>query len=193
MCVSFTSVAAMAAPPVLPVTGPAKPVPGWTDYCRRNPNACSSDIVPDQILTYDAGLLGLLERVDRQVNHGIEQITDRVHWGVEDRWDLPTDGKGDCEDLAILKRKLLMDAGLPRSALPLLIGWTPDDEGHTVLLVRTDRGDLVLDDRNDDILSWCETPYRFVERQSNTSESEWVSVFGEKKPADCRIERTKRP
>jgi hypothetical protein len=39
------------------------------------------------------------------------------HWGVIEQWDYPADGKGDCEDYALFKRKILVDEGFPRQAL----------------------------------------------------------------------------
>ena len=41
-------------------------------------------------------------------------MTDMDHWGVVERWNYPDDGYGDCEDYALEKRKLLMQAGWPR-------------------------------------------------------------------------------
>jgi predicted transglutaminase-like cysteine proteinase len=51
----------------------------------------------------------------------IRPLTDQEHWGIEDRWDYPDDGYGDCEDYQLLKRKLLASAGLSgeRCAWPL--------------------------------------------------------------------------
>src|SRR4051812_13095261 len=73
-------------------------------------------------------------------------MTDSDHWGVEDRWELPTDGHGDCEDYQLLKRKLLAEAGLPRRALRMTV--VVDDatgQGHAVLTVRTSGDDLILE------------------------------------------------
>ncbi len=39
-------------------------------------------------------------------------------------------------------------------------------EGHAVLMVRTDKGDYILDNQNKNILLWSKTRYRFVKRQS---------------------------
>jgi predicted transglutaminase-like cysteine proteinase len=32
------------------------------------------------------------------VNSTIKPGSDMAHWGLEDRWDYPDDGFGDCED-----------------------------------------------------------------------------------------------
>jgi predicted transglutaminase-like cysteine proteinase len=34
-----------------------------------------------------------------------QTVSDMEHWGVIDQWDYPSDGKGDCEDFALFKRR----------------------------------------------------------------------------------------
>jgi len=46
-------------------------------------------------------------------------VTDLENWGVVERWSHPDDGYGDCEDYALLKRRMLIEAGWPREALLL--------------------------------------------------------------------------
>ena len=48
---------------------------------------------------------------------------------------------GDCEDFALTKRRELIKAGLPSSALLMAVATTPSGEGHAVLVVRTDKAD----------------------------------------------------
>jgi predicted transglutaminase-like cysteine proteinase len=47
-------------------------------------------------------------------------------------------------------------------------------EGHAVLTVRTDKGELVLDNLNERILLWSETPYGYYKRQSQADPNVWV-------------------
>jgi predicted transglutaminase-like cysteine proteinase len=42
--------------------------------------------------------------------------------------------------------------------------------------VRTDSGDLILDNMRDDIVAWDQTGYRFVKRQSALNHNDWVSI-----------------
>jgi predicted transglutaminase-like cysteine proteinase len=42
--------------------------------------------------------------------------------------------------------------------------------------VRTDRGDLVLDNLAADIRIWSETPYLFLKRQSDRNTGRWVEI-----------------
>ena len=51
------------------------------------------------------------------------------HYGIADYWTLPTDGKGDCEDYALLKRHELIRLGWPSSALLMTI--VKDEKGRS--------------------------------------------------------------
>ena len=62
-----------------------------------------------------------LLRVNKWVNETVKPITDMDHWGVVEKWSLPTDGYGDCEDYVLMKRKMLIDAGWPREALLITV------------------------------------------------------------------------
>ena len=169
----------------LRVVGRATAVAEWIDFCRRYPRQCDAERHADRSIALDASTIALLEWVNRSVNNSVDQMDDDVHWGVDDRWDLPTDGRGDCEDFVLEKRRRLIEAGLPRSALAVTIVWTEANTGHAVLLVRTDRGDYVLDHLTTEVKPWCSTPYRYVKRQSGTDENEWVSLFSENRPVEC--------
>jgi predicted transglutaminase-like cysteine proteinase len=49
-------------------------------------------------------------------------------------------------------------------------------DGHAVLTVKTDRGELILDNQTNHILYWSDTGYRFVKRQSQSDPNVWVSL-----------------
>lgn len=176
------TVAAAAAPPALPrataaAVGGRTSVPyGWVDFCNRYAADC--DVQPLDPVDVDLTPAALrdLERVDRQVNAAVTPETDMDHWGVVDRWDYPTDGKGDCEDYALLKRKLLIHAGYPRQALLMTVVKDLEGEGHAILTVKTSRGDFVLDNLTDKVLAWSETGYKFIKRQSQADPNLWQSI-----------------
>ena len=159
----------------LPV-GEARPVWGWVDYCRRNPTECDGARTQAREIRLDARTWQTLVEVNRSVNSAIDPITDEEHWGVADRWDIPTDGKGDCEDYVLLKRKVLTERGFPRSSLLVTVVIDTKGAGHAVLTVKTDHGDFVLDNMRDDILAWVKTGYRFVKRQSQEEQNRWVAL-----------------
>ncbi len=156
--------------------GEARPVWGWVDFCRNYPRECQGPRLPARDVRLDAGVWATLWEVNRSVNAAIEPMTDMDHWGVPDRWDLAADGKGDCEDYVLVKRKMLIDRGFPRQSLLVTVVVDTRGDGHAVLTVRTDHGDFVLDNMRDDILAWVRTGYRFVKRQSQEDPNRWVAL-----------------
>jgi predicted transglutaminase-like cysteine proteinase len=108
-------------------------------------------------------------------------MSDREHWGVEDRWDYPEDGYGDCEDYQLLKRRLLVQAGLSRRAMRMTVVVDEDNAGHAVLTVRTDLGDLILDNKRQVILSQRETAFEFIKREGSDGLA-WVALGGRVSP-----------
>src|SRR4051794_6498331 len=81
-----------------------------------------------------------LQQVNRHVNSTIVEVSDMEQYGREDVWTLPTSGKGDCEDFALLKRKMLIERGWPASALSVTVGATAQGVAHAVLTVSTVQG-----------------------------------------------------
>jgi|SRR5450631_4375933 predicted transglutaminase-like cysteine proteinase len=160
--------------------GEATRVPyGWLDFCGRRPNECNVRRLPATDLKLTDRIWQTLDRINRDVNAAIEPVTNLEHWGtIIDHWDYPVDGKGDCKIYALYKRKLLMAAGIPRQALLMTIVRESNGEGHTILTVKTDHGDFILDNMVNNIRSWDETGYLFVKRQSQQDPNIWVSVGG---------------
>ncbi|HMK90498.1 MAG TPA: transglutaminase-like cysteine peptidase [Methylocystis sp.] len=165
------SLAAFAA------TGAETTVPyGWVDFCARYEGECPDDMRAAQPVELTPQVMRRIRSVNAQVNHAIEPVSDMDHWGVIDQWDYPSDGKGDCEDFALLKRRMLMKAGFPRQALLMTVVKEKNGDGHALLMVRTTGGDLVLDNLADDVKLWRDAPYRFVKRQSEANPNIWVSI-----------------
>jgi len=155
---------------------------GWVEFCAENAADCKGgstqarDIVMTQTAWKD------LTRVNHWVNENVKPMTDMEHWGVVEKWSYPTDGYGDCEDYVLMKRKMLIDAGWPREALLVTVVRDRKGEGHAVLTVKSDKGEFVLDNQNEDVVAWTDTGYRFVKRQSQTDPNVWVSL-GDNRPA----------
>ncbi|HZS63912.1 MAG TPA: transglutaminase-like cysteine peptidase [Xanthobacteraceae bacterium] len=186
-CASLLAVAALAWPaaagaagaqkPIFISVGPdARPPIGWLQFCDDHPADCrgANGGVRDVVLTSAAW--HDLVRVNQWVNSNVKPITDLDHWGVAERWDYPDDGYGDCEDYVLLKRKMLLKAGWPRSALLVTVVRDQHGAGHAVLTVETDKGEFVLDNQNEKIVLWSESGYRFVKRQSQANQNVWVTL-----------------
>ncbi|HEY0353153.1 MAG TPA: transglutaminase-like cysteine peptidase, partial [Enterovirga sp.] len=128
-----------ASAPALKV-GEARPLAAWTEFCHRLPAECTVDAAEPAEVALTAKVWQTITLTNRRVNGAIKPVTDQDHWGVADRWDLAEDGYGDCEDYQLLKRKLLVEAGFPRRAMRMTVVIDEKNEGHAVLMVRTDRG-----------------------------------------------------
>jgi predicted transglutaminase-like cysteine proteinase len=155
---------------------------GWTEFCSDNPSDCRTASAQPRDIVMSQNAWKDLVRVNRWVNETVKPLTDMDHWGVVEKWSYPTDGYGDCEDYVLMKRKMLIDAGWPREALLITVVRDKKGDGHAVLTVKSDKGEFILDNQNEDILPWTETGYRFVKRQSQADQNVWVSL-GDTRPA----------
>ncbi|MDQ0468843.1 transglutaminase-like cysteine peptidase [Labrys wisconsinensis] len=175
-------VPADASPSSFARTGGAVKAPvGWTSFCAAQPEECRAGDGRALQVRMDAAAWRQLRQVDRLANHQIEGVADDEHYGIYKMgiinwWTYPDDGKGNCNDYVLLKRKLLVEAGWPKSALLLTVVLDHENKGHLVLTVRTDAGDLILDNMVDDILAWDETGYTFVKRQSAEDPNVWLEM-----------------
>ncbi|WP_375410853.1 transglutaminase-like cysteine peptidase [uncultured Methylobacterium sp.] len=173
--------AALPEATIIEEGGAAKPVAAWTVLCARLPDECGVDLSQPTLIALNPAVWRTLTSVNRRVNARIKPITDIAHWGVVDRWDYPDDGFGDCEDFQLLKRRMLVERGLPRRALRMTVVIDDIGEGHAVLMVRTNRGDLILDNKTNAILSGTRTGYTFVKREGQDGMA-WVSLNGVTSP-----------
>ncbi|MNL79260.1 hypothetical protein D3C87_2058250 [compost metagenome] len=83
---------------------------------------------------------------------------------------------GDCEDFALTKRDKLIALGWPARALRVAVAKTSWGEGHAVLVVKTDRGDLVLDNRTNVIKDWRSAGLHWTMIQSAESPKVWHAL-----------------
>ena len=162
-------------------TGEARPLLAWIEFCRREARECAVDQAEPSAIVLTPRIWQTIVSVNRKVNVEIEAVTDQDHWAVADRWDLAEDGSGDCEDFQLLKRKLLAEAGLPRRAMRITVVIDEKREGHAVLMIRTDRGDFILDNKTNAVLPWHDTGYIYVKREGQDGPT-WVSLGGATSP-----------
>ncbi|AHB49009.1 transglutaminase [Hyphomicrobium nitrativorans NL23] len=161
--------------PFMRVYGPAQPPYGFVRFCERNPDACRARHIEDIRFQPTPERLSELDEVNRWVNHAIAPATDMEIYGVSEFWTFPVD-RGDCEDYALLKQKILIQRGWPKSSLLLTVVRDEKGEGHAVLTARTSQGDFVLDNKIDDVRLWNASGYYFLMRQSYLDPRVWVSL-----------------
>jgi predicted transglutaminase-like cysteine proteinase len=90
--------------------------------------------------------------INRAVDLAIGPKSDEAQWGVADHWSAPFEtirsGRGDCEDYAIVKYAVLLEAGIPSDDMKIVIVKNAfPNEDHAVLAVRVDGEWLILDNR----------------------------------------------
>jgi predicted transglutaminase-like cysteine proteinase len=159
----------------------AKPILGWIKFCQQFAAECAVDLAEPAVVELDSGTWNTIVAINRRVNAKIKPITDKDHWNLVDRWEFPDDGMGDCEDYQLLKRRMLVERGLPRRAMRMTVVIDELGEGHAVLMIRTTRGDYILDNKTSAVLPWNQTGYVFVKRESQDGIA-WVSLSGQSSP-----------
>jgi len=166
-------VAGLSAPacasPSLAAVKEARALPAWVRFGAKDPAECRTEPAEPQVVASTPDLLDLLDAVNAYVNRTVTPITDIAHRGVVDLWEFPKDRQGDCEDFQLQKRRYLAEAGVPRRAMLMTVVLDERGEGHAVLTVRTDKGDLILDNKTFAVKGWKETGYAFVKREAETA------------------------
>ncbi len=90
--------------------------------------------------------------INRAANLAISPVSDERQWGVADHWSGPFEtllsNRGDCEDYAILKYGALLEAGIPKDDVKIVIlkNFFPN-ENHAAVATRVDGQWLILDNR----------------------------------------------
>ena len=163
--------------PAFAPTGKATSVPvGAAGFCKAHAADCAKPRKPEAAAALDDQRWSQLVAVNNTINTAVVPVTDEEYYKVSEYWTYP-DGYGDCEDFALAKRKALIADGWSPSTLLMTVVRQPNGEGHAVLMVRTDRGDLVLDNQDGRILLWNETPYQYLKRQSQSNPTQWVDLL----------------
>lgn len=148
----------------LPVSEIVAPYAPYSDFCRRHPVQC--DLTGANVVAHGPALREMLNLVNAAVNREIRFVLDRTEYDREEYWALPENGRGDCEDKALEKRRRLAERGLPRGAMRMALVFHRDWlSSHGVLTIETSRGTYVLDSRTDDVRRWDQVPYNFEARE----------------------------
>ena len=149
------------------------PPPGFIDSCRRYAWFCEQG--PAGRLN-QSELMEAAIRINRQVNGSVREMSDFANYGSTDRWALPTNGNGDCEDFVLEKFRLLLAAGADSRDLSIAVALDRNGDNHAVLVLHHAEGDLILDNLERGIRPWNQTSYRFLAMQTREEKRQWVVV-----------------
>lgn len=177
MCVAGAASAIDLNNPAFAPTLGATTIPvGHMQFCKAHQDECVSHASYVDVEELTEARWDELVSVNNRMNAEITPVTDEDLYQVGELWTYPDNGAGDCEDIALAKRRALIELGWDPGALLMTVVRESSGAGHAVLMVRTDRGDLVLDNQSAYIKVWNETPYQFVKRQSQANSAEWVMI-----------------
>jgi predicted transglutaminase-like cysteine proteinase len=150
------------------------PPPPFISACHRYAWLClthSGKAMGDQ------EALALLKQINSRVNAEVIPAEDIVTYGRQDYWSLPTNGRGDCEDYALLKKKELQDAGFKSDKLAMTVVLDRNGGNHSVLMARLAGGDYILDNLSSSVRAWEDTGYTFIARQNFQDERRWEVIL----------------
>lgn len=148
---------------------------GYVGFCVRHPEECAGGSDNPQPATLDARSWAELVDVNNHVN-ALPQVFDAERFDREEWWEFAAADGGDCEDFALEKRRLLIERGWAPENLLLAVAQEWNGDGHAVLIVVTDKGDFVLDNKDWQIVGWEDAPYTWVKRQSRERPFIWVNL-----------------
>lgn len=143
-------------------------------FCLRYPADCKSDSTETTTVELTAETLDTMQRVNRDVNLSIMPVakSDAI---ADGGWTI-SPVSGDCNDYAVTKRHELLQKGLPAKALRLAVVKTSSGIGHLVLVVSTNKGNLVLDNLSETIVPWQVTRYQWLKIQSSADARFWFEI-----------------
>jgi len=148
---------------------------GHSEFCKRYPSECRVKSRTESRVHLTSARWNALVAVNNAVNWTITPVTDAELFGREEVWVYP-ETKGDCEDFVLLKRRELIKKGWPVGSLLITVVRQRNGDGHAVLTILTDRGDLVLDNLEPQVKIWTQTDYRYVKRQSEFDAGRWIAI-----------------
>ncbi len=186
---------AIAAPTIAPLTSEAPAALDFmassriairqTIFTRQWDRVAQAELSQDAVLAMIGGQpkaepdsRATLQLVNRWVNHAITYAEDREQWASRDYWatasETLTSGRGDCEDLAILKYQLLIALGVDREDMFLTLARDlVRNADHALLVVRSGDRFVMLDNATDAVLP-ADRSYDYRPTLSFNSESAWL-------------------
>lgn len=143
----------------------------FASFCNNNSAECEIQ-GSAKIVTLSPDKMSQLKSINSGVNRAIKYTSDQDD---DDAWEINVT-QGDCEDFALTKRHKLLAAGWPSGALRIAVARTPSGVGHAVLVVSTDKGDYVLDNRTNEVKPWHRVNLKWLKIQSPDSPRKWLAI-----------------
>ena len=171
---------------------------GLISMCEDRPEFCGGDVEAEIVeaepaliepstggsgeMIDHASLMAIAEAINTEVNTALTYRTDQENWGRDEAWLLPLSDDlstyGDCEDFALEKRQRLIAEGVDQDQLALATGWSRATGYHAMLILRTERGDFVLDNATRHVRAVNDTPYIWDRIQFGSNLLAWNRIEG---------------
>lgn len=157
------------------------------EFCNREPRACKPVPGSAPMLSLDR-----LQLLNLTVNASVQDVLDQPTYGKKDHWAIAKT-RGDCEDIALRKRAILIEKGIDSRTLRIaIVRKKPGPLGafltrtssrsrggsdyHAVLVVTRPDGDYILDNLDNRVRHWSKTDYIFEIVQDRTQFASWRRV-----------------
>lgn len=172
---------------------------GFAEMCARDAALCArGGTLPAAEVAVDSRAEHVLVRkINGLVNRRVRQRSDLDIYGNAEFWaasGIAKGAQGDCEDIALEKRNLMVDAGFDPTRLALAVVYHRQVGLHTVLVARVENRDLVLDSREPGVRIWHKTPYVWVSLEHmgepllQSEQPQWAMVVDPRNLNDPRAE-----
>lgn len=148
----------------------------FVKFCQRYPGECRKPRMVfrgGSIKLNTERYISLID-INRRVNVSIRPEAN-LRGVIGEEWII-NPSSGDCNDYAVSKKRQLRARGWPEHALFLSEVVTTWGEHHLVLVVRTDKGDLILDNMTGAIRQVSLTSYQWVRAQKPGSPMSWHGI-----------------
>jgi predicted transglutaminase-like cysteine proteinase len=159
------------------IGGPTSSPIGHFEFCKQWRAECVRIAKPSGPEALSEAAWAAVKQINERINSEIAPKTDRELFGKEELWTFPK-GAGDCEDYALLKRRILIEEqDFSPSNVLLTVVKRKNGEGHAILTLRTTEGDFVLDNLHPAVRPWdAAKGYKFIKRQSSENAAAWVAI-----------------
>jgi predicted transglutaminase-like cysteine proteinase len=159
------------------IGGPTSSPIGHFEFCKQWREECARIAKPSGPEALSEAAWAAVRQINERINSEIAPKTDRELFGKEELWTFPK-GAGDCEDYALLKRRILIEEqDFSPSNVLLTVVKRKNGEGHAILTLRTTEGDFVLDNLHPAVRPWdAAKGYKFIKRQSSENAAAWVAI-----------------
>jgi predicted transglutaminase-like cysteine proteinase len=159
------------------IGGPVSSPIGHFEFCKKYREECARIAEPSGPAALSEAAWAAVRQINDRINSEITPKTDLELFGKDELWTFPKDA-GDCEDYALLKRRILIEEqGFSPSNVLLTVVKRRNGEGHAILTLRTTEGDFVLDNLHPAVRPWdAAKGYKFIKRQSSENAAAWVSI-----------------